>query len=252
MADMKISDLPAAPNVNDAQQFEVNDSGNSRSVTFLQLRDQIKNQFDSVYMEKNAGGQYHGPTLTYSTTPSHWNNLPDEYPHTGIIDKLVYSHSGNGGPGIDHYYYVQQFFYSYYNINVTQLAIPYLEGRIVYRNRYKGAWSAWKRVANTDTPLSEFTGNLPYSRISGAPSSSLPTAMGIGSWLLCCSYNNLIDYVDYNVAGSNIYALRLKYGYPSGNVTAEKDPYIHPPGTWKNMGPYAATAIKPAFFMRVA
>jgi len=52
MADMRISDLPEALNVNDAQQFEVNDSGNSRSVTFQQLRGQIKQHGDNDYAAK--------------------------------------------------------------------------------------------------------------------------------------------------------------------------------------------------------
>jgi len=52
MADMKISDLPEASNVNDAQQFEVNDSGNSRRVTFQQIRGQIKQHGDNDYAAK--------------------------------------------------------------------------------------------------------------------------------------------------------------------------------------------------------
>jgi len=50
---MKISDLPAAPDVNDAQQFEVNDSGNSRRVTYQQLRTKIKQGLDSAYAASN-------------------------------------------------------------------------------------------------------------------------------------------------------------------------------------------------------
>jgi len=53
MTDMRISDLPQAPNVNDAQQFEVNDSGNSRRVTFQQMRETIKAQADNLYAAKN-------------------------------------------------------------------------------------------------------------------------------------------------------------------------------------------------------
>jgi len=46
---MKISDLPAVTEVKDAQQFEVNDSGTSRRVTYQQLRTKIKQGLGRVH-----------------------------------------------------------------------------------------------------------------------------------------------------------------------------------------------------------
>jgi len=78
LADMKISDLPAAPDVNDAQQFEVNDSGDSRRVTYQQLRTKIKQGLDSVYAVAS-----HNHNGVYAAVGHH---------HDGVYAPAAHSH----------------------------------------------------------------------------------------------------------------------------------------------------------------
>jgi len=151
MADMKISDLPVAPNVNDAQQFEVNDGGNSRRVTFGMVRDKIKDEL--------------GKPLTAFTTPTSWDDLPATYPKAGLIPVLIRRNlsgnaDNNGPPGyLGHYYYVQQFFY--HDGSVAQLAIPWTTAQLAFRARNNnGDWMAWRRVFDS------INGTLPTTKIS--------------------------------------------------------------------------------------
>jgi len=154
MADMKISDLPQAANVNDAQQFEVNDGGNSRRVTFQMMREKIKDEF----------GKPVGPAIT----PSSWDDLPDQYPHTGTVPVLVRTNASNNGPPgfVDQYFYVQQFFYTWASntgpVRITQLAIPYTNAQLAFRSRVGDTWTAWRQM------LDSINGTLTAAKISDA------------------------------------------------------------------------------------
>jgi len=196
MADMKISDLPVAPNVNDAQQFEVNDSGNSRRVTFQQLREKIKSEF--------------GKPVAPSVTPASWNDLPEQYPGTGLVPVLVRKSpsdaADNNGPSghAGHYYYVQQFFYS--ATRVTQLAIPYTTAKIAFRSRNQdGTWTAWRQVLDNNS-------TIPAEKISDA------SAVG----------RDVLKAADKAAARSAIGA-----GTGNSNLTLGTTATTAKPGNWK-------------------
>jgi len=115
---MRISDLPVASNVNDAQQFEVNDSGNSRRVTFQQMRETVKAQADNLYAAKS---------------------------HTHTVEEIS---------------------------NATELGRSVLKAasQTIARGVLQAKSEAWIPNISTET-----VGQLPWARLSGVPSTGLPS-----------------------------------------------------------------------------
>jgi len=83
MADMKISDLPAVAGVNDAQQFEVNDGGTSRRMTYQQLRTKVKQGLDDVYAAKN-----HNHNTVYATLNHNHDTAYATKTHTHTVAQV--------------------------------------------------------------------------------------------------------------------------------------------------------------------
>jgi len=278
MADMKISQLPAASAAADAQEFEINDSGTSRKITYKKMREGLKGVFDEDYAAKTA--QFQGAKLGGGITPASWNDLPSTYPYTGLVPNVIKRTPDNGGPpGFNnHYYYVQQFIYTSpaATPNCVQLALPYTTALPAWRVRTNGVWSAWRTIGysttlgrtlmtaadaaaartaigagtsnlelgNTDTTAkpgdwvpdidTQTTGQLPYSRISGAPSGvSLPARFGVGSYVIATSASQISGGSE--VPGASIRAIVLAGGGYHYDGTAVS-------GTWRNMGSYLTNA----------
>jgi hypothetical protein len=59
---------------------------------------------------------------------------------------LLHVGSQPGGPGGGKHFYVLTVTYGSSG-NLTQVAIPYLDGRMMMRTRYRGTWSAWDEYA---------------------------------------------------------------------------------------------------------
>jgi len=74
-----------------------------------------------------------------------WNDSTNARSGSGYT-LLLGNHSN--GPGSSNYYHPLSFEYSSKNGagNMTQFAIPYLEGAISFRSRYSGSWNGWKQV----------------------------------------------------------------------------------------------------------
>jgi len=221
MADMKISDLPAAPNVNDAQQFEVNDSGNSRRVTFQMLRAKIKEFADSWYAPKT---------------------------HTHPVTQI----SGATATG--------QALMTASNANVARAAIGAGTSNLTL-----GTTSGTAKPGDWLPNISsQTTGQLPYSRISGAPSGgpNLPTELGVGCWQIARLYQTFTSItvnIGETIAGSSLRVLYLQK-QTSADGSAGSIQMIETnllAGTWKNMGPIrvksgSADMRNASFFMRIA
>jgi len=111
----------------------------------------VSHNHDAAYAAKTA---QHQGAATPALTPNNWNDLPAQYPYTGVVHAVVLASATNGGPEFTSspYFYVQQFFYSHLNgatADVTQFAIPYMGQMLAWRDRYNGSWSPWKYACDS-------------------------------------------------------------------------------------------------------
>jgi len=247
MADMKISDLPPAPNVNDAQQFEVNDSGTSRRVTFQQVRTQIKDGLDAVYAAKNHNhdaayaAKNHDHDATYSKT--NHKHVAADITNASVIGKQILAAPDAAairaaiGAGTGH----------------SNLQLGYTSTTAKPGN--------WKPHVANDTD-----GQLPWARLSGIPTSvtegNLPQPLGVGSYVLARPKNGTIG-AGATVAGSALRAGVLYQDYYANGdgdenslLTVTPSPSISLTGSWRNMGGYALYSYSLssywALFLRIA
>ena len=87
-----------------------------------------------------------GARTTGGTTD--WNHSTNA--RSGNGRTLLLGNATNG-PGSSHYYHPFTFEYAAYNSgnNMTQLAIPYSEGRMWFRSRYSNNWTGWREIWNS-------------------------------------------------------------------------------------------------------
>jgi len=224
MADMKISDLPAATDALDAQQFEVNDSGTSRRVTFGQMRTKIKTWLDTVY----AGLGHHHDTA-YAAKSHHHDGTYASASHTHTVDSIA----DRGGVGD-----------ALMKANDKAAARNVIGAGTGNSNLALG-WTAttakpgnWRPHVDTDT-----AGQLPWSRLSGVPDAvtngNLPDALGVGSYVLAYAANGVSLDIGGIASGANVYRTPLTQYLTGGGkyLTSHWDGNPNTlAGTWRNMG----------------
>jgi len=252
MADMKISDLPAAADAVDAQQFEVNDSGTSRRVTFQQMRTKIKAWLDGVYAaathnhDTAYAAKSHNHSGTYAPA-SHTHPIQDLNNSTATGRALLvqpnpeavrsYIGAGTGNS----------------NLAIGTTATTAKAGD-------------WKPHLDADT-----TGQLPWARLTGIPdgAAGLPQALGVGSYVM--GYKKPVNphqtaaaiSAGQTVSGSQLtisgYAMTLHVAGDSAGYSQWTGlPTPGATGTWRAMmhggsaaGTYQSSPV-PTLFLRIA
>jgi len=211
MADMKISDLPQAGSVQDAQQFEVNDAGNSRRVTFQMLREKIKSLGDGWWSDKS-------------------------HTHSGTYANASHTHASNDITGVST---TGKAVLEAANAAAARAAIGAGTGN---SNLALGYTLVTAKPGNWGPNIhTETVGQLPWSRLSGVPDSvtsgNLPAALGVGCWAISTPKNDLEILTGSSVQGSNLYRMHLKR---MANGTTYLIHMTYPetslPGTWRCMG----------------
>jgi len=228
MADMKISDLPLAPNVNDAQQFEVNDSGTSRRVTFQQLRTRIREGLDTIYAHQSHA---HDDRYAYKNHlhDAAYSKTNHTHPATAITNSTPLGRAVLTASSPDAVRGVIGAGTGNSNLQLGTTATTAKPGN-------------WKPHVANDT-----NGQLPWARLSGIPTSvtegHLPQPLGVGSYVLARPNSGTIN-AGATAAGSALRAARLYHatGYeyasfsPDGAGTSNGHPPPSLTGTWRNMG----------------
>jgi len=226
MADMKISQLPAASSAADTQEFEINDSGTSRKITFQKIREKLKSVFDADYASK---------------THTHSNYAPAGHTHTVAQISDAFATGRNVLKAGD-----QAAARAAIGAGTSNLVLGTTEGTAKPGN--------WKPNINTDT-----TGQLPYSRLSGVPSNTpaLPDHLGVGSYVNARIIHPGLSGSTSVPSGATIGGSSL--GYVAFTAYGS-DPTIGVNvggtlwGTWKNMGHITASSLYGTcpLFMRIA
>jgi len=248
MADMKISDLPAAADAVDAQQFEVNDSGTSRRVTFQQMRTKIKAWLDGVYAAAT-----HNHDTAYAAKSHNHSDTYAPASHTHPIQDL------NNSTATGRALLVQP---------NPEAVRSYIGAGTGNSNLAIGSTATTAKAGNWKPRLdADTTGQLPWSRLSGIPegAAGLPQALGVGSYVMAtkkAAHATQTIPVGGAVSGSDLYGMYFDtppgdYGFPLPS-TPVTGPTLS--GTWRNMGggaavrrPYASPMnYSMSLFLRIA
>jgi len=170
-AGTKIPDLPEAPNVNDAQQFEVNDGGDSYRVNFQMVHNELKNRFDGDYAALNHN-------------------------HDGVYAPANHTHTA---AQISNASQVGQSVLTAANAAAARAAIGAGTSNLTL-----GYSAAQAKPGNWVPDINGTSGYLPYWRVTGGPSAALPDAFAVGSYTLSYVTTEPLIPVGGVFAGSRI------------------------------------------------
>jgi len=136
--------------IDSSQNFKISQNGDIASGTEFKLEDETGNATfggDLIVDAKQIRGGF-GAETTSGTAD--WNHVTNARSGNGYTLLLG---SATNGPTGNTYYHTLGFEYGVKNGggNLTQIGIPYTGAGIVYRSRYSGSWSAYKKVLDNET-----------------------------------------------------------------------------------------------------